>query len=49
MVTLIHKKDWDKFSGAVSTVYEFVDEFHRFEPSIFQDAFPDEDVVWGRL
>jgi len=47
VVTLIHKEDWDKFSGAVSTVCEFVDESHRFEPLVPQDAFPDEDVVWG--
>ncbi|KAG2147513.1 ChaC-like protein [Suillus clintonianus] len=28
VVTLIHKEDWDHFSGS--------------------DAFPDEDIVWGR-
>ncbi|EAU93578.2 hypothetical protein CC1G_02808 [Coprinopsis cinerea okayama7 len=28
VVTLVHKEDWDKFSGS--------------------DAFPDEDVVWGK-
>jgi hypothetical protein len=28
-------------------VCEFVDESHRFEPLVPQDAFPNEDVVWG--
>ena len=48
VVTLIHKKDWDKFSAAVSTAYELVLGCFKLMSASSKDAFPDEDVVWGQ-
>lgn len=44
VVTLIHKEDWVKFSGSVS--WHLISVCHFFA-DVSQDAFPDEDVVWG--
>ncbi len=44
VVTLVHKEDWDKFSGAVSNPE--IGERNPTHTEI-QDAFPGDDIVWG--
>ena len=45
VVTLVHKEDWDNFSASVcvsSSPAAAISQTHH------QDAFPDDDVVWGK-
>lgn len=44
MVTLVHKEDWDKFSQSVSKI---IRPRRTLSECILQDAFPDDDTVWG--
>lgn len=51
VVTLVHKEDWDAFSGSVSTsridTCEWPLTLRTMTPLRSQDPFPDDDVVWG--
>jgi len=46
-VTLVHKEDWDQFSGAVCN--PFIWTILAYSWIELQDVFPHEDVVWGVL
>ena len=51
VVTLIHKEDWDHFSGSVRLVrlVELLGVVVLIVFRSLQDPFPDDDVVWGTI